>query len=49
MEVLDVLIFISLGMAMAGLLAFLWANSSDQFRDLRTPAESILYDDQDLP
>ena len=45
MEVLYVLLVISFGMAVTGLIAFLWANKSGQFRDLKTPAEKILYDD----
>jgi cbb3-type cytochrome oxidase maturation protein len=47
LEVLYVLIALSFAMAGVGLLAFLWANASGQFRDLKSPAEKILFDDQD--
>ncbi|HYX31962.1 MAG TPA: cbb3-type cytochrome oxidase assembly protein CcoS [Oligoflexus sp.] len=47
MEVLYVLITLSFAMAGTGLLAFLWANASGQFRDLKSPAEKILFDEQD--
>jgi len=47
LEILYILIAISFGMALTGLLSFLWANATGQFRDLRGPAEKILFDDKD--
>ena len=49
MEVLYVLIAISMAMAGTGLIAFLWANRTGQFNDLRAPAEKILHDDRVKP
>lgn len=45
MEILYLLIFISMVMALGGLAAFLWANASGQFQDLQKPAEQMLVDD----
>jgi cbb3-type cytochrome oxidase maturation protein len=46
-EILYLLILISMLMALLGLGAFLWANASGQFGDLKKPAEEILIDDND--
>jgi cbb3-type cytochrome oxidase maturation protein len=46
MEILYFLSFLSFVMAMGGLAAFLWANQSGQFRDLRRPAEEMLFEDR---
>lgn len=45
MAVIVVLILASLGLAVAFLLAFVWAVRSGQFEDARTPAMRILTDD----
>lgn len=45
MEVLYILILISFILAFASLGGFIWAVRSGQFEDLKTPAESILFED----
>lgn len=45
MEILYMLIFISMMMALGALAAFIWATKSGQFNDLQRPAEQMLVDD----
>lgn len=49
MAVILILILASLGLATAFLLGFLWAVSSGQFEDGRTPALRVLTEDKAPP
>ncbi|MCX7834860.1 MAG: cbb3-type cytochrome oxidase assembly protein CcoS [bacterium] len=49
MEILYLLLPLSLGLALAGVAAFLWAGKNKQFDDLDTPAKRILLDDHNTP
>jgi cbb3-type cytochrome oxidase maturation protein len=45
MSVIFVVIPLAILMAVAGVLAFIWASRAGQFDDLATPALRILHDD----
>lgn len=49
MSVLFLLVFVSLGVALLFLAAFVWAVKSGQYRDVRTPALRILTEDGTPP
>lgn len=49
MTVLGLLIPVSLGLGLIGLIAFLWALKSNQFEDLEGDAARILFDEKDEP
>jgi len=49
MTILAVLIPVSVGLGLVGLVAFLWTLKSDQYRDLEGDAARILFDEQDRP
>ncbi len=49
MDVLYILIPLSLGMAICGLLACIWAIRSGQFRDTRGPAEILVFEEPSVP
>ena len=49
MSVILVLLIISLAVAGAFLIAFLWAAKSGQFDDQYSPASRILFDDEAAP
>jgi len=49
MTILGVLIPVSLGLGLLGLLAFLWTLKSNQYDDLEGDAERILFEERDRP
>ncbi len=40
---------IALLLAVAGVVAFIWAAKSGQMDDLETPGQRVLFDDEDAP
>jgi len=49
MTVLGILIPISLGLGLIGLLAFLWALKNNQYDDLEGDQARVLFDEKDRP
>ena len=49
MTVLGILIPVSIGLGLIGLLAFLWALRNNQFDDLEGDQARILFDEKDAP
>ena len=45
MEIIIILIIVSFSLAGCGVVACLWAERNGQFRDLESPAQQILIDD----
>jgi cbb3-type cytochrome oxidase maturation protein len=48
MQIVFILIFVSVGLALVFLFSFLWANKDGQFEDTYGPAHRILFDDEEL-
>lgn len=49
MTVLGLLIPVSIGLGLIGLVAFLWALRSNQYDDMEGNAARILFDEKDEP
>jgi cbb3-type cytochrome oxidase maturation protein len=49
MTVLGILIPVSIGLGLIGLLAFLWALRNNQYDDLEGDQARILFDEKDTP
>ena len=49
MTVLGILIPVSIGLGLIGLLAFLWTLKHDQYDDLEGDQARILFDEKDHP
>ena len=49
MTVLAILIPVSVGLGLAGLLAFLWTLRSNQYGDLEGDQSRVLFDEKDPP
>ncbi len=49
MTVLGILIPVSIGLGLIGLLAFLWALRNNQYDDLEGAQARILFDEKDKP
>ncbi len=47
MEIIFVLLPLTLGLAVVGIVAFLWATRRGQFDDLDTPQVRVLFDESD--
>jgi cbb3-type cytochrome oxidase maturation protein len=47
MEIIFLLLPLSLLLAFAAIVAYVWASRSGQFDDLETPAQRMLFDDQE--
>jgi cbb3-type cytochrome oxidase maturation protein len=48
MQIVFILIFVSVGLALVFLFSFLWANKDGQFEDTYGPAHRMLFDDEEL-
>jgi cbb3-type cytochrome oxidase maturation protein len=49
MTVLGILIPVSLGLGLVGLLAFLWALRNNQYEDLEGDQARVLFNEKDSP
>ena len=49
MTVLGILIPVSIGLGLIGLLAFLWTLRNNQYDDLEVDQSRILFDEKDAP
>jgi cbb3-type cytochrome oxidase maturation protein len=47
MDLVFFLLPLSLALATVAVIAFIWATKSGQFDDLETPAQRVLFDDED--
>lgn len=48
MEIMYVMLFVSLLMALVFLASFIWANKTGQYEDDVTPGMRILFDDEEV-
>ncbi|MGV6862402.1 MAG: cbb3-type cytochrome oxidase assembly protein CcoS [Putridiphycobacter sp.] len=48
MQIIFILIFVSVSLALFFLISFLWANKDGQFEDTYGPAHRMLFDDEEL-